>query len=305
MLCACNEENVSSSSINSSKLTVNDAKTFFETTNKNNILQKSMSRGINTEEEDIPEFTGLTPVNFTPIWNNAVVTVNEKACFVNIPIVTLEKYHVQGKSSKNMISLAQKMVVSQKATGEMICQVVTLLPENGKSSESQINSFNLSQKDTEYSGIVIYTTLGGILTQIERYETGKVIETTRISEENHEGETMNNLLEEYDFFKNDAISMYSSSEGGGGGSTGPYPFCTYCGKMLRYCDCTHHNNPNKSYKDCPICFPNNPKPGTCAICGHLMSNCTCSSDAINKYCQKCGAFRNFVNRKCSVCGYTN
>ena len=158
MLCACNEENVSSSSINSSKLTVNDAKTFFETSIQKNILQKSLSRGINTEEEDIPEFTGLTPVNFTPIWNNAVVTVNEKACFVNIPIVTLEKYHVQGKSSKNMISLAQKMVVSQKATGEMICQVVTLLPENGKSSESQINSFNLSQKDTEYSGIVIYTT---------------------------------------------------------------------------------------------------------------------------------------------------
>lgn len=105
MLCACNEENVSSSSINSSKLTVNDAKTFFETSIQKNILQKSLSRGINTEEEDIPEFTGLTPVNFTPIWNNAVVTVNEKACFVNIPIVTLEKYHVQGKSSKNMISL--------------------------------------------------------------------------------------------------------------------------------------------------------------------------------------------------------
>ena len=50
MLCACNEENVSSSSINSSKLTVNDAKTFFETSIQNNIFQKSLSRGINTEE---------------------------------------------------------------------------------------------------------------------------------------------------------------------------------------------------------------------------------------------------------------
>lgn len=277
---ACNKENVSSSSINSTKLTVNDAKTFFETSIQKNILQKSLSRGINSEEEEnIPEFTGLTPVNFTPKWNNAVVTVNEKSSFVNVPITTLEKYYVQKKSSKDMISLAQKMVISQKTTGEMICRIMTLLPENGKSSESQINSFNLSQKNTEYSGIVIYTTLDGAITEVEKHEAGKVVETTSVSEEHHEGETMNNLLEGYDFFKNDAVAMYSSSEGGGGGSTEPYPFCTYCGKMLRYCDCTHHNNPNKSMWDCPICFPTL---STCNDCGQKTGTLS------GGYCARCG-----------------
>ena len=49
---ACNKENVSSSSINSTKLTVNDAKTFFETSIQKNILQKSLSSCINSEEEE-------------------------------------------------------------------------------------------------------------------------------------------------------------------------------------------------------------------------------------------------------------
>lgn len=275
---ACSKENVSSSSINSSKLTVNDAKTFFETSIQKNVMQKSLSRGMNAEEEDVPEFTGLTPVNFTPKWNDAVVTADENSSSVNVPIATLEKYYVQEEASEKMISLTQKMIVSQEDAGEMTCRIVTLLPENGKTSESQINSFNLSQENAEYTGLVIYTTLDGAISEIERYEAGKVVETASVCEEHHEGETMNNLLEGYEFFKNDAIAMYSSSEGGGG-STGPYPFCTYCGKMLRYCDCTHHNNPNKNYWDCPICFP------TLTFC----SDCKQSTGTLSGgYCSRCG-----------------
>ena len=136
---ACSKENVSSSSINSSKLTVNDAKTFFETSIQKNVMQKSLSRGMNAEEEDVPEFTGLTQVNFTPKWNDAVVTADENSSSVNVPIATLEKYYVQEEASEKMISLTQKMIVSQEDAGEMTCRIVTLLPENGKTSESQIN----------------------------------------------------------------------------------------------------------------------------------------------------------------------
>lgn len=275
---ACSKENESSSSIDSSKLTVNDAKTYFEVSIQKSVSQKSLSRSVDVEGEAVSEFTGLTPVNFTPKWNSAVVTADENTSSVNIPIATIEKYYAQEKSSKEMITLAQKMVVSQESTGEMTCQIVTLLPENGKSSESQINSFNLFQENTGYSGIVIYTTLEGTVCRIERYEAGNVLESANVCEEHHEGETMNDLLERYDFFKNDAVAMYSSSEGGGG-STGPYPFCTYCGKMLQYCDCTHHNNPNKNYWDCPICFP------TLTMC----TSCKQSTGTLSGgYCSRCG-----------------
>lgn len=278
IVCACNRENGFSSSVDSSKLTINDARTYFEASIQKNILRNLLSRSMAVEGEYVVEFTGLTPINFTPKWNSAVVTTDENSSAVNISIVTMEKYYAKEKSSKEMITLAQKMVVSQKMTGEMMCLIVTLLPEDGKSSENQINSFNLFQKNSGYSGIVIYTTLEGSVDRIERYEVGNVKEFVNVREELHRGKTINDLLKDYDFFKNDVVAMYSSSEGGGGG-TEPYPFCAYCGKMLQYCDCTHHNNPNKDYWDCPICFPTLTM---CTWCGQKTGTLS------GGYCARCG-----------------
>lgn len=302
LVYACSKDGNSPEMTNEStpKLSIRDAKVFFENTFSQFVSTKNLSRSEGTGEEQTPDLKGLTPLQFTPQWDKAVTSSNECTSCVNVPIVSLEKYYAQDKSSQKIITLAQKMIVLQdNGSEEKISLIVTLLPTDGGNSLRLIDDFIQYGENDGFTGIALYTLLDGALARVELYQQGEVLKSLFVHKEHFDSKDVNEIIGDFEFLKSNSISLYRSGEGGGSGGSGPYPFCTYCGKMLRYCDCTHHNNPTKNYWDCPICFP---EQGTCSICYRSLAFCKCEQEVIEKYCQKCGGIRNVVNQKCSSCG---
>jgi len=136
------------------------------------------------------EISGLSPGNFAPEWNKAVVTTDEgNYVCVNVPIVSERTFQglfysnydpVQRPSDESYWSAAgQKLiVVKEPGTGNFGCYILTIIPDeaNASTNYDAVNKmYNACDPNTKFSGTVLYTIPGDndIPVAAGRYRNGE------------------------------------------------------------------------------------------------------------------------------------
>ncbi|WP_297829330.1 hypothetical protein [uncultured Rikenella sp.] len=158
-------------------LTVGEAQDFFEWQYAQSLPTMTRASG------DRP--VGMLPGDFTPLWNKARIGANREMDGADVPIdphfIFTAVFHRKtetGDTLRQMVDITQKLVVNrwhdhQQWKG-MYAYIATLIPTPDYYSHHR----NYGQKfvnvgtKADFSGIVIYHTLGGRFVNIDQYRDG-------------------------------------------------------------------------------------------------------------------------------------
>lgn len=172
-----------------SVLTVEEAKTFFETQ-----VSASATRSVSNVKQRV------LPGDFSPCWDQTVSSNSKNISNIDVPILPQYKYRVIRCKMTNStaraytVNVTQKLVISKKIETNKIGQYyMTLIPDHSyyKKNKGDISSRFISRGDKgNYSGLIIYSLpQTNIPIKIEKYVLGEKIFSMLIpattSEETH------------------------------------------------------------------------------------------------------------------------
>lgn len=158
-------------------LTVGEAQDFFEWQYAQSLPTMTRASG------DRP--VGMLPGDFTPLWNKARIGANREMDGADVPIdphfiftAVFRRVNEKGDTVRRTVDITQKLVVNrwhdhQQWTG-MYAYVATLIPTPDYYSHHRNYGqkfVNLGAK-ADFSGVVIYHTLGGRFVNIDQYRDG-------------------------------------------------------------------------------------------------------------------------------------
>lgn len=253
--CATNfNENISENSPEDGvSFTIAEAKQFFE----------QQYTEICTRSAGINKHKGrLSPGDFTPQWNKAVVAANDLIECVNIPIISHYGYRaaraefVNGRSRTNLVNVTQKLLVVKGKNGDLSMHLLSLIPDKKSVNKQTQSQFIHAGAKNSYSGLAVYSSVrnakislvknyvNGEITQVVC--TGNAVQRSAVSRNCHIDQSENPL---------DGIVLM---RGGG------WP--DEDGKEDKW--------------DCPVCHA--------PLFGGVCSFCGIDGDG-NKFCDKCGA----------------
>ena len=158
------------------EITITQAREFFE--------QEFLTRN-----DDSTRYGVLLPGDFTPIWDEAIVSQNHRIASVDVPIIPQYTYKAicsdyrLGKATAYAVTVSQKLIVVKSiTTGELSHYVMSLIPDKefAVKHKGNISNIFLNANDRgSFSGIVLYTHNGCPVT-VNKYVDGVYTEGTTI-----------------------------------------------------------------------------------------------------------------------------
>lgn len=158
------------------EITITQAREFFE--------QEFLTRN-----DDNTRYGVLLPGDFTPIWDEAIVSQNHRIASVDVPIIPQYTYKAicsdyrLGKATAYAVTVSQKLIVVKSlTTGELSHYVMSLIPDKefAVKHKGNISNIFLNANDRgSFSGIVLYTHNGCPVT-VNKYVDGVYTEGTTI-----------------------------------------------------------------------------------------------------------------------------
>jgi len=158
-------------------LSVDEAKAFFE---------KQMTEYATRAAGNAEHKPTIVPDEFTPVWTRGVSVSQDGVGSVNVPIMSNCRYSAirsyadkQGKPKAYSAPVWQKLVVvKNSADDRMGVYILNLLPDEGfyKSNKNySTDNFVNGGSKGRFSGLAIYSNLGGKILRIDKYSDGKEV----------------------------------------------------------------------------------------------------------------------------------
>ena len=172
-------------------LTVGEAQSIFERQFSEMLPYMTKAAG------DMP--VGMTPGDFTPLWNKARIGANREMDGADIPIdpkfifvAVFNRITEKGDTVRQTVDITQKLVVKKwRDTTECMASsyIATIVPtpEYYARHRNVAKDFQYAGSKGEFSGFVVYQTLDGLPVAIDNYRDGKPVRHDyfpRITEQN-------------------------------------------------------------------------------------------------------------------------
>lgn len=216
MLCACvkDESRPSASENQFSKLTVDQARAFFETD----------AVGLLTRAEGEAQTGVFAPGGVTPDWNSAETSENERVASVDIPVRIDNSFRVARKDTLGNFSevsaYSKLLVVRSPQTGDMATYMHFFIPDEFYAStcDGDISEmFANSHPRGDYSGVEIYSCMDGSIAAAVRYKEGTPVAQVfmgnrGLSAEVKQGQLRSILRNMYFLRKNGGATRASDSD---------------------------------------------------------------------------------------------
>ncbi|MDR1348917.1 MAG: hypothetical protein LBJ63_10940 [Prevotellaceae bacterium] len=269
---ACDSDN--NNIIEKEMLTISEAQNCF----KNAVIEYEKQKDINNIKNN-----SLTPNNFTPRWDIAVESENSNIWSLDIPIISDTKYWIvnQKQTEQWAATATQKIVIiKNKETKKCNLFLLTLIPD--KDCAIKFKRKSLAKvyihigNSSEFSGMVIYSSIFGEINKIVKYNNGYIDDNQyTIDMQNRETSFFN----EKKIFKSISkeLTLSTQSYEWGLDEWGlDETYCYMCGQVLNgnglcgncwiFESCDLCGSP---ITEC-TCY------NTCQICGHSFFDCTCN-----------------------------
>ena len=154
------------------KLSIEEAKEAFEET---------YSASITKSGNDKRHRNKLSPGEFTPLWDNAAYSENQRACSYDVNLITERKVYAivaefrNGKSVAEKVRVHQRLVtIKNESYPRTCCYILSLIPDYGcDGGDRMVEQFRSSADKGLFSGLAVYSALGsGAILRIDRYHNG-------------------------------------------------------------------------------------------------------------------------------------
>lgn len=177
LIISCQQDNLEGNLLekgdSDTYLTIEEAKSFFE------------NQTFKTTRSNNNEHKWLTPGDFTPLWDEAMVTHNSTVANADVPILSQYRYKAirseitKGTAQAYTASITQKLVITKSIKNKRLGQyLITFIPDNDfKAKKRNINYISTNNKRiNNFSGWMLYS-LPQIKCpiKIEKYESGKKV----------------------------------------------------------------------------------------------------------------------------------
>jgi len=139
-------------------ITVSEARVFYE----NDIMSRA--------DTECKSPNVLSPGDYTPQWDNAEMSQNNRIACVDVPIIPTYRYRAirsefsRGHAKAYKVDVSQKLViVKDRESGAMASYIMSLIPDKGFAAKHKgdISNIFLNANDRgRYSGAIFYTHYG-------------------------------------------------------------------------------------------------------------------------------------------------
>lgn len=287
LLYACVRDNVdayrSPQNDSSTLLSVAEAREFFE----NQFLQTTKTRS-----EGLHKPKGMHPGEFTPDWDAAEVSQNNKIASVDVRILPQCRYRAirsefkNGKAKAYTANITQKLIVIKGKRQDKLGQyILTLVPDRtyfAKNKGDISDKFIQAGEKNGFSGVAFYSTLQGRTVRINIFANGKKVKGLYLDPEKSDEVqvALKKLKQQYPIkFQRNGNARTRSFGFGEDDEDGICPNCGGSGCS----ECSGYNCWYCMDNGCEYCQPSS---GECEYCSG--AGCTYCQGEIPFYCEVCG-----------------